>query len=75
MNDRIKRVEYTYTTNYYSRKKGNPAICNNMDESESIMLRKIIRERETVCEPPIHGILKSTTHRNRVEKWFSGISG
>lgn len=36
-----ENVAYTDNVNYHCLKKGNPSICNNMNELEDLMLREI----------------------------------
>jgi len=55
---------------YYSvkkKKKGNPAICDNMDEPGKHYSKgnKSEREWKIVNDPLICGILKSQTYSNR----------
>ena len=57
-----------YKMEYYSvKKKGNPVICDNMDEPGKHYSKgnKSEREWKIVNDPLICGILKSQTYSNR----------
>lgn len=68
LDDQIKRTCFTYTV-LFTIKRGNPAICNNMGELESIMPRETVRQSGTWKYCWCHAC-ELTEKRNHVKNGF-----